>query len=202
MAPNIPHFPVTHTFALSPPTLDQGQSMWPAEHGRSKSKSLLGLGYKRYIAAFMWASLSLSLSVPTLPPWVDLGLLNSNVGKNIMRQHLNILAKNYFQPKTLVPVKLSTKGEARIKIFSDIHRLKKFISDGPLSQELLAACAWPIQGTKSWQTEPRVEETEFPAQVRSEGNPRRMAIQWARTGWSESTENSKSPFLLGRRVGG
>lgn len=47
-----------------------------------------------------------------------------------------------------------------------------------------------------------VEETEFPAQVRSEGNLRTMAIQWARTGWSESTEDSKSPFLLGRGVGG
>lgn len=170
------------------------RSVYVASRTRQKQKSLLGLGYKRYIAASMWASLSLSLSVPPLPPWVDLGLLNSSVGRqNIMRQHLNILAKNYFQPKTLAAVKLSTKGEARIKIFSDIHRLKKFISDGPLSQELLAACAWPTQGTKSWQTEPRGWGNRVPSTGEKWGEPQDVGhsvgqdwVVWEHRGLQES----------------
>lgn len=56
-------FPATHTFVLSPPPLDQGQSVRPTEHGRSNSKSFLGLGYKRHTVASMCASPSLSLSV-------------------------------------------------------------------------------------------------------------------------------------------
>ena len=74
-------------------------------------------------------------------------------------------------------MKLSTKGEARIKIFSDIHRLKKFISNGSLPQELPAAVLGQHEGLNHDKQSHGVEETEFPAQVRSKGNPKRMAIQ-------------------------
>ena len=62
-------------------------------------------------------------------------LLRNNTGEKTMEQHFS--STENFQPTVIHPIRVSSSDKRKIKTFSDLKKLKEFITSRPILQEMV-----------------------------------------------------------------